>query len=558
MRRLHFAIALVVLSVMLVGCTGALHSDDGPDFRDERTESLYEEALDGMSEEEAAAFENVILEDGSVTPKGERLLDRLVTIDEVGAEQRDAVARSTAAAGEVSGDDIETIDRLLDSPEEFTETALADGLADSSGSGILDGEKIAFGLEPGASDPTIADLAMPLAEDGYDEVDIEYLTLVGEMVDDEFQWRQAEAFGLLDDAVTDGHLSGSDVDALEELDEGIIAALADEIDLHSEPSAAPVVAELSEPLVIDGLDDVDLAYLSRVVELSESEGHAYEGWAQAEELGLFHEAVDDGTVTEEEVWALENDADNRLLNGMEVAFGTDPEKADTSGDGFEDHLKWGPMRDLGLDVTPDEPDVYVEVESDRFSSKPTANQQAAIESLFSEEPADHHGPINVHFHEFRDDVDPVSGAEEMDERAENRSVTGLGFHYLLMTDRPYYGAEGDELAGEAFSTTFGASWMVVVDDGTIAWRTTTIAHELGHALGIGPNDFDGVDADVYPATEYNSVMNYNIIEKLTFSTGDPFDDYAHMYDREFGSYHTDSSELDAIWESGEVPEEQFD
>ena len=728
MRRLHVAISLVILSVALAGCTGMLGSESGPEFADEETESLFEDVLDELSDGDAEAFESAIIEDEEVTESGEELLERLHEVEALGDEHRDAVAASVAEEGSVTEDDLETIDRLLASPEAFAKNALATGLDDATHSGILDGEKAAFGLDPDEADPAFVELAQPLAANGYDELDVEYLTRIGElsdfeaaqaervappaeqvadgavseadleaitddagdgllnakvtelglepddsndelaamaepladdgfddtdvaylertaamdefeweqlvlldlheepvangtvteadleaidddtgdgllnakateleldpgkthpevvdmaellsaggfddhdvfyltrigeMVDDEFQWSQAEYFGLLDEAVSDGELHGSEAWAVEDTGNGLLDITVEKFDV-TEPDEAEVIAELGEPLAESGFDDTDIAYLSRVAELHAYEDHPYEGWAQAEELGLLHDVVEDGDVTDDDLWAIENDADNRLLNGMEEDFGTDPTLADTSGDGFEDHLKWGPMQDLGLEVTPDEPDVYVEVESDRFTSMPTASQQREIESLFAAEPATDHGPINVHFHEFRGNLDPASNPDEMDDRAADRSVDRLGFHYLLLTDGPYTD-DGEELGGQAFASTQSRSWMVVVDSSNEQWQTATIAHEMGHALGIFAEDFDGVDSHEYSATEYNSVMNYNVQgeqnPELTFSTGDPFDDYAHMYDQEFGSFHTDASDLDAVWDAGEVPDQKFD
>ena len=325
------------------------------------------------------------------------------------------------------------------------------------------------------------------------------------------------------------------------------------------PEAAPTIAELSEPLAAEGYGDNEFDYLERVVEIHQYEGHDYEVWTQAEQLGLLHGAVADGEISDDELWEIENDASNRLLNGMETEFGTDPNLADTSGDGYEDHLKWGPLRDMGLEVNPGEVDVYIEIESERGASKPTASQQQEIIDLFAEEPSDDIGPINVHFHEFRTDVDPVEDRDDMAERAADRNVEGFGLHYLLITDEPYY-FNGEEAGGEAWASTRGPSWMVALDAGSRAYRTGIVAHEMGHALGIFGGDFAGVDSTEYSADEYNSIMNYNVqgggdSNELTFSTGEPFNDYEHMQDQEFGSFHTDTSGLERAWEAGEVPED---
>jgi hypothetical protein len=60
-------------------------------------------------------------------------------------------------------------------------------------------------------------------------------------------------------------------------------------------------------------------------------------------------------------------------------------------------------------------------------------------------------------------------------------------------------------------------------------------HELGHALGLDPDDFDGIDSDKYSFNQYRSVMNYNSPHVTTYrgeffdySEGAPFNDWEHV------------------------------
>lgn len=748
MDRTRLAIVALVITVLVAGCgevvddspTPEMEGSDEPSeaetdagdsglFDDPDRQAQFDAVTADMDDETAAAFEAAVTDDDGVTEAGMELVDRLAEIEAIGVAQRDAVAVSVADRGAVDDDTIATIDRLLASPDPFRETALEFGLTDTTDSGILDGEKAAlgleptepdpdmvalaeplaadgyertdvefltragelsaferqqasdagllvdavedgtvtddeldavadssgdglldhtserFGLDPDESDEAVADLAEPLAADGFDETEVDYLVRVAELRDDEFRWaqaeatglldetvadgtvtddavdglsddagdgllngkarqlgleasesneeiaalaeplaadgyddteiaylervvvvtddefkrNQAEAFGLLSEAVADGELSEEEAEGIESFDAGLLHAKASAIGVTERPEAAPTIAELSEPLAAEGYGDNEFDYLERVVEIHQYEGHDYEVWTQAEQLGLLHGAVADGEISDDELWEIENDASNRLLNGMETEFGTDPNLADTSGDGYEDHLKWGPLRDMGLEVNPGEVDVYIEIESERGASKPTASQQQEIIDLFAEEPSDDIGPINVHFHEFRTDVDPVEDRDDMAERAADRNVEGFGLHYLLITDEPYY-FNGEEAGGEAWASTRGPSWMVALDAGSRAYRTGIVAHEMGHALGIFGGDFAGVDSTEYSADEYNSIMNYNVqgggdSNELTFSTGEPFNDYEHMQDQEFGSFHTDTSGLERAWEAGEVPED---
>jgi hypothetical protein len=130
------------------------------------------------------------------------------------------------------------------------------------------------------------------------------------------------------------------------------------------------IGEVATQLAQGGYGSAERQYIERIVELREYKGHGYEYWAQAEQLGLLGEELANGTVTDDHFWQLENNDSDRLLNGMEAEFGTDPEAADTSGDGYADHLKWGPMADLGLDVNPAEVGIYGELDTAADASNP--------------------------------------------------------------------------------------------------------------------------------------------------------------------------------------------
>ena len=306
-----------------------------------------------------------------------------------------------------------------------------------------------------------------------------------------------------------------------------------------------------------GYDETAIRYVERLDELSTHQDNEYELWAQAEQLGLLDEAVANGTVTERQLWKLENNASNRLLNGMELEFGTDPEQADTSGDGYEDHLLWGPMQDLGLDVSPDTPNVFVEIDTAEGVSPPSDAQLVAIQETLAGEPPDDIGPIAVDFFVCTADVDDIDTVDEMDDvAAEHRNITGLGFHYLFVSD----GLEPETVHGAAYTSRHDPSWMVV--DGTLEesfgemYEASLIAHELGHSLGIDKDAYEGIDSFDVSIDEYNSVMNYNHDgENVTFSTGDPFDDYERMAESEFGSQYQEHDALEEMWYDGSVDED---
>lgn len=421
---------------------------------------------------------------------------------------------------------------------------------------MLDGFADVLGLHSETDNETIAGLADQLAGDGYEDSDVAFLERVGTVTESTFQFEQARAFSLLEAPVENGTASQTDRERLEDTaGDGLLDHVAIELGVDPANNQSTLV-EFGEPLSQGGYTETEFAYLERIDELEQYHGHEYELWAQAEELGLLYDAVEDGEITDQQLWELQNNASNRLLNGMEVEFGTDPELDDTSGDGYLDHLAWGPLRDLGLAVTPGEPDVYVEVDTVSGQSPPDDEQREMIQSTFESEPSDEIGSINVHFRECRTNRSGITDVDGMDERiGDYRTTTGVGFHYLLINDGTIE-FEGTEAAGVAFLSTSAESWMVV--DGTMRDRASTeheastIAHELGHSLGILEDDFDGVDSHEYSAEEYNSVMNYNHWTPVTFSTGEPFDDYERMAEQSFGSFHQDRSALEAMWENGTV------
>ena len=423
-------------------------------------------------------------------------------------------------------------------------------------SGTIAGFAGRVGLNNRTDNGTIAALSTKLAAGGYGESDVAFLRRAAALSESAFGIEQARSLGLLSEAVANGTATATERERLADTaGDGLLDSTARALGL--DPTVAhPDVAEFAEPLAVGGYNGTEFSYLERIDELSEYRGHDYEVWSQASQLGLLNEAVANGTVTERQLWALRNNASNRLLNGMEVEFGTDPAVADTSDDGYADHLAWGPLRDLGLPVTPGEVDVYVEVDTVAGQPPPDADQRATVRSTFRSEPPDGIGPINVHFRQCADDRESVSGTGDLRERVgEYRDVTGLGFHYMLVNDGSL-DFEGQRAAGLTYIARGEPSWMVV--DGTIGDRATpehessTVAHELGHSLGVLSDDFAGVDSREYTSEEYTSVMNYNHWTPVSFSTGEPFDDYERMAEQSFGSVHQDRSALREMWEKGEV------
>ena len=459
------------------------------------------------------------------------------------------------------------------------DAAARDRLADTSGDGLVNGFAARIGVDPNERHERLRPYAEELAApfDLYTFNDVQYMKRLAELSTDEHLWAQATSFGLLaEDRDGIGFVTIEERRQLREFAPGLLQGTAERIGLTEAPGAADVVANLSAALVEEeasGPDggssgytytDTEVAYLERIVEIAEHRGHSYEYWAQAAQLDLLEGAVANGTVTDDQLWALQNNASNRLLNGMERAIGTDPERADTSGDGFPDHLVWGPMADLEMNASPTAVDVYLEVEATEPVAIPS-DELAAIQELFAEEPTTI-DPVRIHTYELRENRTDVETIEEMNDREATRAAPGYGMHYLLFQDRPF--VTEDEVAGATQLSRperpqDRQTWMTVVADlsvhgGSSDSRTATIAHEMGHKFGILEYHFDGVDSFRYGPEEYNSVMNYQVTEELTFSTGPPFDDYEQMAAADFGSHDIDTTTLESLWDEGERPEEPLE
>jgi hypothetical protein len=506
---------------LLSGAAAALGLD--PDRRHARVAGLAEAlATDGYEREELAYLRAVATISGNEAALAQaRYLGLL---------------NDTADRGVV---DRATVDSLR-----ATEAGTSAGFADR------------IGLNNRTANATVAALSRNLSSDGYGDSDVAFLARVATLSESAFGIEQARALGLLSEPTANGTATPADLDRLADTSgDGLLDSVARRLGL--DPTVAqPVVVEFAQPLAVGGYDRTEFDYLERIDELSAYRGHDYEVWQQATQLGLLDAAVENGTGTDRQLWALRNNAANRLLNGMEVQFGTDPEAADTSGDGYADHLAWGPLRDLGLPVTPGEVDIYVELDTVEGQAPPDADQRGTVQSTFRTEPPDAIGPINVHFRQCADDRDSVSGTADLRERiGEYRDATGLGFHYMLINDGPLE-FEGQRAAGLTYIARQEPSWIVVdgtIDDrGGAEYEPSTIAHELGHSIGVFGDDFAGVDSREYTSAEYTSVMNYNHWTPVTFSSGEPFDDFERMAEQSFGSYHQDRSALEEMWEDGEA------
>jgi len=114
------------------------------------------------------------------------------------------------------------------------------------------------------------------------------------------------------------------------------------------------------------------------------------------------------------------------------------------------------------------------------------------------------------------------------------------FHWALIARRVSTGEPGKEkyVGGVAVHAHF-----IVAGEGFTPFQVgQNFMHELGHALGLLPSKFDGIDSYKYDPETYPSVMNYNFQEQsilyeifvgesdyfYRYSSGPPFNDWANL------------------------------
>lgn len=96
------------------------------------------------------------------------------------------------------------------------------------------------------------------------------------------------------------------------------------------------------------------------------------------------------------------------------------------------------------------------------------------------------------------------------------------FYWCLIATRSVYIGTG-EVGG------FNLGDIFIVGDRPSIEIGPAFMHELGHGLGLGSDDFDGIDSEKYTPYYYRSVMNYNTPSDFYgYSDGPLFNDWEHL------------------------------
>lgn len=122
---------------------------------------------------------------------------------------------------------------------------------------------------------------------------------------------------------------------------------------------------------------------------------------------------------------------------------------------------------------------------------------------------------------------PMNDLTDFREKYFTPSRRGTFFWCLITLGKIYVGNTevGGFNHGDIF--TVAGTWST---EGSLG---SAFMHELGHALGLNRELFDGIDSRKYPFEVYRSVMNYNAPyhkggEFFDYSDGAPFNDWEHL------------------------------
>lgn len=336
-------------------------------------------------------------------------------------------------------------------------------VADTDGDGLADGLEHELG-----SDPLVVDTDADGLEDGREYRELETDPLAADTDGDG-----------LDDPVelglgTDPTLADSDGDGLDDRAE------------HERYLTDPLVADSDGDGLGDGIE-VD-RYGSDPLAIATVENGLTDG--EQADYGL--DPTTDPTIAELETSAgrlhLERPYGRASLGG-----------ADRDGDGFSDRME---RQTAALDPT--RKDVVLRA-AWTTDNAPSAASLLRVQRAYAQAPVDDGAGIRLHFWVDGEVEAPqrLSGEAFRDEIYPARRDPAVGMHYALFTR---------ELRTNGRPAS-GFSWTdipaIAIADGSARFDGETTMHELGHSLGLLPEDYRGIDSTAVSYEDYPSVMNYN-------------------------------------------------
>ncbi|MFC4449551.1 hypothetical protein [Halorussus aquaticus] len=229
--------------------------------------------------------------------------------------------------------------------------------------------------------------------------------------------------------------------------------------------------------------------------------------------------------------------DDALDDGPEVReYGTDPTAADTDDDGLGDGVEVRGGSALAQ-ADPLRKDVFLEIDYMRGTTVPERKLER-VERAFANAPVTNpDGSSGISLH-VRVSDSPIA-AEQKTSLSEYSNTyyrsaydtAGNGyFHALVVKEVP------DESGNRVGLTSTGNSGMIIEDRPSRVRVAKTIMHELGHNLGLHPDEHRGIDSYEVQPKRYPSVMNYHRLGgcdcHYDYSDGShgpgDFDDWDHI------------------------------
>lgn len=222
----------------------------------------------------------------------------------------------------------------------------------------------------------------------------------------------------------------------------------------------------------------------------------------------------------------------------EKEHNTNPFNYDTDNDGLSDSFE------VNNGYNPRKKTMLVTVHDDREISPEMKREINKIKEPFAEAPVDNpNGEQGINLHiEYKqiEDLNTyfISIREyEYDIKPNTFDKHGEGYYNILLVYDVCDNGECDDVTGVGYDMYTGS----IVQRESPEKTAQTTMHELGHMVGINKILYDGVDSKKYSSTEYNSVMNYNEPDTLTYAIK-PFNDWEHI-ENNLG-YTTDTSNVD--------------
>lgn len=227
------------------------------------------------------------------------------------------------------------------------------------------------------------------------------------------------------------------------------------------------------------------------------------------------------------------DTDNDSLeDGKEVEIGTSPRKIDTDNDGLKDVYEYKLNKTLKKDIDPARKTILVEIDYDE-GNRPDNQTLQTVKNTFEEAPvSNYNNNSGINIVLLVDDEqklnEQVTIQKYKDSISKNLYDRGnCGFYHIVIVDRAtvYSGVWG--------VTDRNINGVLVKHQNNSRIVAATITHEMGHQLGLMPEDYTGIDSGLISFNQYPSVMNFNnnrinSVQTVQLSRGEGFDDWNHI------------------------------